>query len=356
MSQFTTLNTLESPQTIKNQLPISNKQTDFIHHSRLQIQDILEGKDQRLLLIVGPCSIHDIQSAEEYALKLRNLALEVSGSFLLVMRTYFEKPRSVLGWKGMLYDPHLNDSHDLSHGIKQARQLLLNLAELGVPAATEFLDPITSKFIEDLISWGCIGARTAESQIHRQLASGLDMPVAFKNSTSGNIDVAIKGVLAALAPHTYFGINEEGQIAILRTKGNSQTHIVLRGGEERTNYDADSIAIAMKQLEKALLPQRLIIDCAHGNSSRQHSEQKTVFKDVLQQYVQGNKAIRGLAFESHLNGGNQNISSDRTKLQYAVSLTDPCLDWDSTQELILWGANLIKNNKIESPLISLCAN
>jgi len=355
MSKFVTLDALDSPQTLRNQHPTSPRQSAFIAQSRHQINEILDGKDPRLLLIVGPCSIHEISSAKEYALKLSELSHEVSDSFLIVMRTYFEKPRSVLGWKGMLYDPYLDDSNDLSAGLQQARQLLLTLADMELPTATEFLDPITARFIEDLISWGCIGARTAESQIHRQLASGLDMPVAFKNSTSGNIDVAIKGVLAANAPHTYFGVNDHGHVAVVRTKGNAQAHIVLRGGENQPNYDASSIANALRQLEKVHLPQRLIIDCAHGNSYRQYSEQGNVFRDVLQQHIQGNFSIRGLAFESHLNSGNQNISSDPTKLQYAVSLTDPCLDWNSTENLIRWGAEQLEKNRLESTLNSACA-
>ena len=338
--------TLDPPSTIKAELPATDRQLAFVAQKRHEITQILNGQDPRLMLIVGPCSIHDSISAIEYASNLRALAEEVSDSFLIVMRTYFEKPRTSLGWKGMLYDPHLDNSNNILAGIKQARALLLTLAELEMPTATEFLDPITSQYIGDLISWGCIGARTTESQIHRQFASGLDMPVAFKNSTSGNVDIAIQGALVALHPHSFLGMNEKGQISILHTKGNPHSHIALRGGEGRPNYDESSITSILNRLKQAGLPQRIIIDCSHDNSTRQHEKQIDVFRSVIEQAVDGNNAIRGLAIESHINGGSQQFHADRSLMKYAVSLTDPCLDWTTTEQLILWGAaRLLKNSK-----------
>lgn len=342
MHHSTETNLLHSPQTIKRLFPASVQQQQFVAKKRQEIINILNGRDPRLLLIVGPCSIHDMGAAYEYAIKMRDLAKSVSKSFLVIMRTYFEKPRTAVGWKGMLYDPHLNKSNDLSAGIQQARQLLIALAEMEMATATEFLDPVTSHFIGDLISWACIGARTAESQIHRQLASGLSMPVAFKNSTSGSIETAINGILVASAPHTFFGINEEGKLSITKTTGNPHAHIALRGGEGKPNYDEHSINSSLKQLKEALLPQRIVIDCAHDNSSRLHDKQINVFQSVIQQYVNGNKAIRGLSFESHLFAGNQHLADNYTSLKYAVSLTDPCLDWSTTEELIRWGDKILK--------------
>lgn len=344
MSKFFTLEavqieTLPSPQVIKNELPVFPQHTQFVANSRRQIERILNGEDNRLLLIVGPCSIHDTSAAYEYALKLHKLPDSVSKSFLVIMRTYFEKSRTALGWKGMLYDPHLNDSHDISTGIRQSRSLLLELAEMGIPTATEFLDPVIPRYLGDLISWACIGARTAESQIHRQFASGLPMPTAFKNSTSGNVDVAINGVLSASQPHAFFGIDETGHISIVRTKGNPYAHIALRGGDNKPNYDAQSIAHALAQLKEAKLLPRLIVDCSHDNSCRNYEEQSKVFQSVIQQYIEGNQAIKGLALESHLFAGNQRLSHDSKNLQYAVSLTDPCMDWEATEELILKAAS-----------------
>lgn len=350
MSKIYTLDSLlveglPTPRSFKQQLSAAAAMQEFVLDTRRQITNILEGSDPRLMLIVGPCSIHDINAAEEYAIKLRHLAKDVSKSFLIVMRTYFEKPRTAHGWKGMLYDPHMDGSNDIGTGIKNARELLLTLAKLEIPTATEFLDPITPHYLGDLISWACIGARTAESQIHRQFASGLPMPIAFKNSTTGNVEVAINGALIAKCPHAFFGIDESGQASIIRTKGNKTPHIVLRGGADGPNYHAESIASALSLLKKNHLPERLIIDCSHDNSNRCHEEQKVVFESVLTQHSKGNTAIRGLAVESHLFAGNQRMSLDISRLQYAVSVTDPCLDWASTERLIRWGAALLENKE-----------
>jgi len=346
MSKNSTFNapqieSIPPPGAFRQEFPATTKQLDFVLKSRQLVTNILNGFDKRLLLIVGPCSIHDTKAAEEYATKLHHLSKDVSQSFLIVMRTYFEKPRTSLGWKGMIYDPHLNGSNNIVAGISQARKLLLYLADIELPAATEFLDPVTSHYIGDLISWACIGARTAESQIHRQFASGLPMPVAFKNSTTGNIDVAINGVLAALSPHTFFGIDDMGQISIIRTKGNVNAHIALRGGENSPNYDEASIKRTLNLMKRNSLAERIIVDCSHDNSCRRHEEQEVVFESVLKQFIDGNHAIRGLSVESHLFGGSQQISADTSALQYAVSLTDPCLDWDNTERLIRRGAKMM---------------
>lgn len=339
---------LTSPRALKQKLSLSPTMQEFIVNTRKQIVDILDGNDPRMILIVGPCSIHDVNAAEEYAIKLRHLAKDVSDAFLIIMRTYFEKPRTGMGWKGMLYDPHLDGSNDIAGGLHTARDLLITLAKLEIPTATEFLDPITPYYIGDLISWACIGARTAESQIHRQFASGLPMPIAFKNGTTGNVDIAINGVLTAQSPHTFFGIDESGQASILHTKGNKSPHIVLRGGACGPNYDADSIKNALDLLKVYRLPQRVIIDCSHDNSCRCHEEQQAVFDSVIQQRLDGNRAIRGLAIESHLFGGNQKFGMDPKQLRYAVSVTDPCLDWNSTERLIKQAAGkMIESLSIE---------
>jgi len=346
MSKIYTLDALHiesllSPKAFKQELPALGNHLEFVDESRKIINDILSGNDQRLLLIVGPCSIHDVKSAREYASNLLSLNRAVSKNFFVVMRTYFEKPRTALGWKGMLYDPHLDGSNDIASGIRQARQLLLDLAEMKIPTATEFLDPLSPPFLNDLISWSCIGARTTESQVHRQLASGLPMPVAFKNSTSGNINVAIKGILTAACPHAFFGIDDLGQISIVRTQGNPNAHIALRGGENSPNYDAQSIKKSLELLKKNNLPERIIVDCAHDNSKRCPDKQKIVFESIIQQYLEGNTAIRGLALESNLYGGSQCIPLEKSRLRYAISITDPCLDWEQTNALILKNAALL---------------
>ena len=340
MHEYLSCDRLQTPAAFRQEFPASPEAVEFVRSARGQIANILDGKDSRLLLAVGPCSIHDIKAAEEYAVRLSSLAKEVSSSFFIVMRTYFEKPRTSVGWKGLLYDPHLNSSDDITTGISHARQLLITLAQMKLPAATEFLDPMTPHYIGDFISWACIGARTAESQIHRQFASALSMPIAFKNSTAGNIDVAINGVLAALSPHTFFGVDDNGSVSIVRSKGNAYAHVMLRGGEKTPNYDPASVRKTLELLHSNQLPQRIMIDCSHDNSFRSHEKQEVVFESVIRQYVNGTKAIRGLAIESHIFGGNQQLNADKSCLQYAVSLTDPCLDWDNTERLIRWGAKM----------------
>lgn len=291
-----------APKDILKELPISQSNETYIAKARQEIRDILNGKDDRLLIIVGPCSIHNTISAMSYAKKLKQLASEVSDSILLVMRVYFEKPRTSLGWKGLLYDPHLNGTHDFDQGLRMTRQLLLDLADLEVPSATEFLTPIVASYLGDLIAWGCIGARTSASPIHRQLASGLNMPIGIKNSTSGNIETAVNGALVASHPHHHIDIHPHGYPHFIQTEGNPDAHIVLRGGAGRPNYDTHSIEFALRGLEKVGLPARLLIDCSHDNSYRNHENQTEVFQTVLQQILDGNRNIKGLALESNLKG------------------------------------------------------
>lgn len=339
---------LPTPVELLQELPVNLQQRMFIEKSRQQIIQVLDSRDPRLLLIVGPCSIHDVHAAKEYAIKLRTLASQVSETFLILMRVYFEKPRTTVGWKGLLYDPHLDGSNAISTGLRVTRKLLLDIAELEIPAAAEFLDPISCYYFSDLISWACVGARTSESQTHRQIASALPMPTAFKNSTTGNIEVAVNGVLTAAAPHTFLGMNEQGQTALVSTKGNPHCHIVLRGGENKPNYDPESIMRALQILEQQQLPLRLIIDCSHDNAFRKHEQQPHVFQSVMHQILEGEKGLRGMILESNLNAGNQPIPKDLSHLQYAVSLTDPCVGWEMTERLLLWGHELLSKEKMSS--------
>lgn len=329
-------NHLPTPLELQQELPISESQESFIAKSRETIKQILNGEDPRLLLIVGPCSIHDPQSAIEYAQRLKNLAEEVSDSFFLIMRFYTEKSRTSLGWKGLLYDPDLDGTQKIVRGLTLTRKLLLALAELQIPAAAELLDPSCSLYYCQLLSWGCIGARTAESQPHRIMASGLSIPIGFKNGTSGKVDVAINGVLVASQPHKYIGLDEDGRLKVIQTKGNPDAHVVLRGSDAAPNYEAPSIEFTLESLKRANLPQKLIIDCSHGNSRRSHMHQIDVFQSIINQSLDGAAAIRGLIIESHLHSGNQSLLSKN--LKYAVSVTDPCLDWPETEKLIRQGA------------------
>lgn len=348
---------LPSPYALKRELQATLSQKHFIAQTHHEIQQILSGKDPRIILIVGPCSIHDIAAAKEYASRLCQLKEDVSDTFMVIMRVYFEKARTQLGWKGLLYDPYLDGSHDIETGMRWTRQLLLDLTDMQIPAATEFLDPASMHYFGDLISWGCIGARTSESQIHRQMASGLPMPVGFKNSTDGNVDIPINALVAANSSHSYFGMNERGQTSLIRTTGNPNGHVVLRGGANGPNYDPDSVKDTLVRLQQAGLPLRLFIDCSHDNACQNHENQIKVFRDVIQQIHGGNQTIRGILLESHLFSGNQSMSS---KLRFGVSITDPCLDWNSTQELIRWAKRELEERKKKkeekpSPLLATLA-
>ncbi|MCU0515997.1 MAG: 3-deoxy-7-phosphoheptulonate synthase [Oscillatoria sp. Prado101] len=327
---------LQPPAEIKAKLPLTDLAEKTVLKYRNEIEDILEGKDSRKFIVVGPCSIHDITAAEEYAAKLKELAYRVRDKFLLIMRVYFEKPRTTVGWKGLINDPDMDDSFHIEKGLEMARSMLLKLAEMGLPAATEALDPIVPQYIGELISWSAIGARTTESQTHREMASGLSMPVGFKNGTDGNIEVALNAMKSAKEPHNFLGINQEGQVSIFQTTGNVYGHIILRGGGGQPNYDAATVKKVEEKLKAANLPTNVVIDCSHGNSNKDYKRQSAVFEDVIGQIASGDTSIVGLMLESNLCEGNQPLTGEgRAQLKYGVSVTDPCIGWEETEKLIL---------------------
>jgi len=333
---------LLAPQTLKSDLPMSGRATAAVLEGRSTVQRLLRREDPRLLVVLGPCSIHDPKSALEYAGRLARLREAVQDQLYLVMRVYFEKPRTTIGWKGLINDPHLDGSYDVDAGIRLARQLLLQVAELGLPAATEFLDPVVPQYIADLVSWAAIGARTTESQTHREMASGLSMPVRFKNGTDGSLQTALDAMLSARHPHHFLGIDQEGAVSVVRTSGNPDGHVVLRGGRARTNYDAASIAEAAAQLQKAGLPDGLMVDCSHANSAKQHARQEEVWQNLISQRVEGCLPLIGVMIESHLFEGNQPIPADLQGLRYGVSLTDACLGWEVTERMLRHGAERLR--------------
>ena len=323
---------ITSPKILKDILPVSDIVAENVLNARTAIRSILEGEDSRMLMIVGPCSIHDPEAALEYAERLKSLADKVSDTIFVVMRVYFEKPRTTVGWKGLINDPELDGTHKINKGIELARRLLIEINALGLPCATETLDPITPQYLADLISWSAIGARTTESQTHREMASGLSMPVGFKNGTDGGLTVAINAMKSALQPHHFLGINNEGLSSAIQTSGNRNVHLVLRGGSNGPNYDAISIHKAAKSLASEGLPEAIMIDCNHANSGKDPSRQELVLRDAIHQIENGDNSIIGIMIESNINGGNQPIS---TSLQYGVSITDACLDWENTERIIL---------------------
>ena len=324
---------LIAPNVLKDELPVTDEVAEIVAQSRKAIQDMLINKDGRRMVIVGPCSLHDCQATLEYAEKLKCLQQRVSDKILIIMRAYFEKPRTTLGWKGMIYDPHLDNSYDIEGGLRQARGLLLSIAKMGLPAAIEFLDPIVPQYVADLVSWAAIGARTTESQIHRQMASGLSMPVGFKNSTDGNLIPAIDAIKAASGAHSFMGIDRKGQVVIAETKGNKYGHIVMRGGPDCPNYGSEYVAFAQVLLRKAGISTGIIIDCSHANSKKDYKKQRIAFLDVAEQIRQGNPLIAGVMLESFLSEGNQPFA-EPDSLRYGVSLTDSCIGWEETEELI----------------------
>lgn len=325
---------LLTPSEIKSKLPLTDSARKTVLKYRAEIENILKGQDDRKFVVVGPCSIHDIEAAEEYSEKLKKLAERVKDKLLLAMRVYFEKPRTTVGWKGLINDPDMDDSFHIEKGLLIARSLLLKVAELGLPAATEALDPIVPQYIGELISWSAIGARTTESQTHREMASGLSMPVGFKNSTDGGIQVALDALQSAISPHNFLGINQMGQVSIFQTTGNPYSHIILRGGSQ-PNFDAASVKLVEEKFKAANLPARIVIDCSHGNSKKNHKLQASVFENVVQQILEGNTSIVGLMLESNLHEGNQSLCSSPGQLKYGVSVTDKCIAWEETEEIIL---------------------
>jgi 3-deoxy-7-phosphoheptulonate synthase len=325
---------LKSPRVIKDEFPMREESNRTVVEGRRTVRRILKREDPRLLVVVGPCSVHDPKGALDYARRLVKLRDELQDRLFIVMRVYFEKPRTTVGWKGLINDPHLDGSYDIEFGLKQARRLLLEVNELGLPAGTEFLDSIVPQYIGDLVTWAAIGARTTESQTHREMASGLSMPVGFKNGTDGSLQIALDAMHAARTPHSFLGVDQDGFTAIVRTKGNPFGHVVLRGGRARTNYDAESIADAVAALEKAGQDPVLMVDCSHANSNKQHRQQEEVGRVVVDQRARGNKALIGLMVESYLEEGNQPVTGNRAELKYGVSITDACVNWTTTERML----------------------
>ena len=325
---------LISPRALKAELPMTETANRTVVEGREAVKRILRKEDHRLLVIVGPCSIHDPEAALEYAGRLNALHQELADRLCIVMRVYFEKPRTTVGWKGFIYDPYLDGSDDMATGLRVARQLLIDINDMGLPAGTEMLDPITPQYHADLITWSAIGARTTESQTHREMASGLSMPVGFKNSTEGNLQVAINAMESAFQPHTFLGIDQDGQTCVVRTTGNPWGHVVLRGGHARPNYDAQSLEDAEQRLRKAGLEPVLMVDCSHANANKKYELQEVVWNDLVQQRVAGNQHLIGMMVESNLEAGTQKIPADRTQLRYGVSVTDPCVDWETTERML----------------------
>ncbi len=324
---------LITPDQLKEKLPLSDNAKAFIKQSRQTIADIIHKRDHRLLVVCGPCSIHDLDAAKDYAQRFKKLAEEVSDQLYLVMRVYFEKPRTTVGWKGLINDPHLDGTFDIEHGLHVGRQLLVELAEMEIPLATEALDPISPQYLADTFSWAAIGARTTESQTHREMASGLSMPIGFKNGTDGSLSTAINAMQAASSSHRFMGISSDGQVALLTTQGNQNGHVILRGGKQ-TNYDSVSVAECEQEMAKSNLDASLMVDCSHANSRKDYRRQPLVAEDVIHQIRQGNKSIIGLMIESHINAGNQSSDLPLNEMAYGVSITDACIDWETTETLL----------------------
>ena len=322
---------LVTPANLKEEVPLSESLEALVTTSRETVWDILDRKDHRLLVVVGPCSIHDTEAAMDYARRLKALSEELNDTLYIVMRVYFEKPRTTVGWKGLINDPYLDDSFQIEDGLKLARRLLADVVEMGLPVSTEALDPISPQYLQDLISWSAIGARTTESQTHREMASGLSSAVGFKNGTDGGLDVAINALRSASRPHRFLGINSQGQVSVFTTRGNGYGHVVLRGGAGGPNYDSVHVKLCEEALEKADLPVNVMVDCSHANSNKDPSLQPLVADNVANQIVSGNKSIVGLMIESNINAGNQSMPENLDDLQYGVSLTDGCIDWETTE-------------------------
>jgi len=336
---------MPTPDEIHQRLPLCETSAANVLAGRLALQRILDREDPRLFVVVGPCSIHDPVAGLDYARRLKALSDELSDVLLLVMRVYFEKPRTTTGWKGYINDPLMDDSFKIDEGVFRARQFLLEVNALGLPAATEALDPIAPQYIGDLIAWTAIGARTSESQTHREMSSGLSTPVGFKNGTDGSVATAVNAIMSASHPHSFLGINDQGRSAIIRTRGNRYGHLVLRGGGGRPNYDSVSIALAEKALAKAGLAGNIVVDCSHANCGKQAEFQPLVVDDVLRQRVHGNRSVVGLMLESFIEAGNQPLTEDLSSLRYGCSVTDPCLDWDTTASTLRAAAATLRQAK-----------
>ncbi|GAA6169432.1 3-deoxy-7-phosphoheptulonate synthase [Sessilibacter corallicola] len=334
---------LITPQQIKDELPLSAKAEQTVAQGRMDVRNILDRTDPRLMIVVGPCSIHDVDAAMDYAKRLKELSEKVKDTLLIVMRVYFEKPRTTVGWKGLINDPHLNDSFKIDEGLHIGRKLLLDISELGLPTATEALDPISPQYMQDLISWSAIGARTTESQTHREMASGLSSAVGFKNGTDGGLTVAINALQSTANPHRFLGIDNEGKVAIIHTRGNQYGHVVLRGGNNKPNYDSVSVSVCEKELESAGIKPNIMIDCSHANSNKNHELQPLVIENATHQILEGNKSIIGLMIESNIGPGNQKIPANLEDLTYGVSVTDKCIDWDTTVDQLIKMSEALKD-------------
>lgn len=326
---------LITPAQLKTELPLTEPAYQTVLNGRQVVRDILDGVDKRLFVVIGPCSIHDPKAAHEYADRLKVLSEKVKDTLYIVMRVYFEKPRTTVGWKGLINDPNMDDSFDIEKGLRIGRKLLLELNEKGLPCATEALDPNSPQYLQDLIAWSAIGARTTESQTHREMSSGLSSPVGFKNGTDGSLTVATNAMQAVKHGHSFLGLNNDGQVSIIRTSGNPYAHVVLRGGNGKPNYDAGSVAEAEEALAKAKVSTKIMIDASHANSNKDPYLQPLVLKNVTQQILDGNKSIVGLMVESHLKGGRQDIPANLADLEYGKSVTDGCIDWDTTEKVLL---------------------
>jgi len=330
----TSFDAMPTPSELHQRLPLSEHAASVVNASREALRAILDRTDKRLFVVVGPCSIHDPVAGLDYARRLAALQKEVGETMLLVMRVYFEKPRTTTGWKGYINDPDMDDSFHVDRGMELARKFLLDVCELGLPTGTEALDPISPQYLGDLIAWTAIGARTTESQTHREMSSGLSTPVGFKNGTDGDISIAVNAILSASHPHSFLGLNDQGRVAIVRTSGNQYGHVVLRGGDGRPNYDTVSVAMAEQAMRKAKLPPNIVVDCSHANSFKRPELQPLVMTDVINQVVNGNRSIVGLMIESNLVAGNQKIPDDLSQLKYGCSVTDACVDWETTETML----------------------
>ena len=326
---------LVPPREIVSQLPDTEAALETVAAGREAVGRILRGEDARMLVVVGPCSIHDEKAAYEYAARLKALSDRVADRLMIVMRIYFEKPRTTIGWKGLINDPRLDGTFDMETGLKLARRILMRVNEMGLPAGTELLDPITPQYIAGLIAWASIGARTTESQTHRQMSSGVSMPVGFKNGTDGSIQTAIDAMLSSRSKHTFLGIDDDGRTCVVHTKGNPLGHLILRGGRSGPNYYADMVEDAARMMEDAGLERRIMVDCSHANTCKEFQRQERVCRDVLRQVKEGNRDLMGVMLESHLYEGNQKLNADASQMKYGVSVTDPCLGWEKTEELVL---------------------
>ncbi len=325
---------LLTPNEVKAKVPLTKLAEQTVLKYREELEKILDFQDRRKFIVVGPCSIHDPKAAIEYSQRLKILAQKVQDKLLLVMRVYFEKPRTTVGWKGLINDPEMDDSFHVENGLLIARSLLLQIAEIGLPTATEALDPIVPQYISELLAWSAIGARTTESQTHREMASGLSMPVGFKNGTDGNIQVALNALQSARTPHNFLGINQDGQVSVFQTRGNAYGHVILRGGNQ-PNFDAENVQLIEQKLKAADLPPRIVIDCSHGNTNKDYRLQGAVLSNVIQQVVDGNTSIVGMMLESNLYEGNQPVNCQKDELRYGVSVTDKCIGWEETERVIL---------------------